>query len=176
MRGVFKTPRDDETSYLLCALIYAAGLRNSEIERLRPGDIVQIKDCYFIEVKQSKTENGKRPSLYEKIMSYATGRGYIFTKRGEAALLEKARETCAASAFLFASPPPPPPQNPIQTREACVQRVFIRRNRKTGARSKALYARITSNKQNPSRQVITSPARADAFPPPPPAFAPHLAD
>jgi site-specific recombinase XerD len=93
MRGVFNKNWNDKLSYLLCLVIYTTGMRNSEIERLRVCDIIQIDDCNFIDVKHSKTENGLRliplhTFVYKKIMQYTQNNkkntdDYIFTKRGE---------------------------------------------------------------------------------------------
>lgn len=60
IKGVFNKDWTDKTSYILCLLIYTTGLRNSEIERIKYSDIMQIDGCYFIDVKRSKTKNGVR--------------------------------------------------------------------------------------------------------------------
>jgi integrase len=93
LNGVFDTPWEDRLSYLLCLLIYTTGMRNSEIERIQVKDITDIDGCHFIDVKQSKTENGLRiiplhDFVYRKISEYIkeTGIGsedYIFSKGGK---------------------------------------------------------------------------------------------
>ena len=60
IKGVFNRRWKDETSYLLCLLIYTTGMRNSEIKRIKHEDIKTIDGCRFISVKQSKTPNGIR--------------------------------------------------------------------------------------------------------------------
>jgi integrase len=60
LSGIFKDPWDDLKSYLLCSLIYAAGLRNSEIKQLRPKDIINMDSVSFLSINNSKTVNGVR--------------------------------------------------------------------------------------------------------------------
>jgi integrase len=60
LNGVFKTPWEDRLSYLLCLVIYSTGLRNSEIERLRVKDITKIGRYHFLNIRESKSENGIR--------------------------------------------------------------------------------------------------------------------
>jgi integrase len=72
IKGVFCRKWKDELSYLLCALIYTTGMRNSEIKRIKLNDIQLIDGCRFIKIEISKTPNGIRliplhKSLYEKI-------------------------------------------------------------------------------------------------------------
>ena len=57
INGVFNQKWRDETSYLLCLLIYTTGMRNSEIEKIRPCDIIKIKGCDFFDV--SDVEGGR---------------------------------------------------------------------------------------------------------------------
>jgi len=83
IKDVFARKWKEELSYLLCTLIYATGMRNSEIKRIRFVDIQLIEGCRFIKIKQSKTANGIRliplhKSLYEKIKTWA-----IKNKMGE---------------------------------------------------------------------------------------------
>jgi integrase len=74
--SVFCRKWKDELSYLLCALIYTTGMRNSEIKRIRLNDIQLIDGCRFIKIEKSKTANGVRliplhKTLYEKIKIWA---------------------------------------------------------------------------------------------------------
>jgi integrase len=92
MAGVFSKPWKDRTRYLLCLLINTTGMRNSEIERMRVRDIYRIEDCHFINIKQSKTENGIRsvplhPFVYRHIAALIKeagkqGEDYIFSLNG----------------------------------------------------------------------------------------------
>jgi integrase len=68
LSGIFKNRWDDLESYLLCALIYTAGLRNSEIKQLRPRDIINIDSVSFLNIKSSKTISGVRKvPLHSKV-------------------------------------------------------------------------------------------------------------
>jgi len=58
--GIFKNLWDDKRSYLLCSLIYSAGLRNSEIQNLTVSDIFVKGDIHFLSIVQSKTISGIR--------------------------------------------------------------------------------------------------------------------
>jgi integrase len=92
MKGVFDTPWEDGLSYLLCLVIYSTGMRNSEIEKIKAEDIIEIDGIHFVDINESKTKNGIRlvplhKFVYEKIQTYIrqTGRqggGYIFSVHG----------------------------------------------------------------------------------------------
>jgi integrase len=58
--GIFNTLWKDELSYLLNLIIYSTGIRNGEIIKMKPQDIIAIGGCRFIDIKESKTENGIR--------------------------------------------------------------------------------------------------------------------
>ena len=60
LSGIFKTPWEDKKSYLLCALIYSAGLRNSEIQNLKVNDIITKENVHFLNIAKSKTSSGIR--------------------------------------------------------------------------------------------------------------------
>ena len=60
LAGIFKTPWHDRKSYLLCALIYSAGLRNSEIQNLTANDLHTRENTAFLSVTKSKTDSGIR--------------------------------------------------------------------------------------------------------------------
>ena len=60
LAGIFKHQWEDKKSYLLCSLIYSAGLRNSEIQNLRVNDIIAKDDINFINIAKSKTSSGIR--------------------------------------------------------------------------------------------------------------------
>jgi integrase len=92
IRGVFNTQWGDPLSYLLCLMIYSTGMRNSEIEKIRCKDIIEIDGIHFIDIKDSKTENGIRlvplhDLVYKKIKMYIEqtgkqGEDYIFSAHG----------------------------------------------------------------------------------------------
>jgi integrase len=60
LSGIFKTKWKDKKSYLLCSLIYSAGLRNSEIKNLKVKDILKKDSLCFLNIEESKTVNGIR--------------------------------------------------------------------------------------------------------------------
>jgi integrase len=77
---VFNKPWKDGMSYLLNLLIYATGIRNSEILNVHPRDIISMNGTRFIDVKESKTENGVRlvplhEFVYEKLAAWIKKRG-----------------------------------------------------------------------------------------------------
>jgi integrase len=90
--GVFKSPWEDRTSYLLCLVIYSTGLRNSEIEKLKAKDITKIGKYRFLNIRESKTENGIRlvplhPFVYRELArrieeTGKTSEEYLFTLNG----------------------------------------------------------------------------------------------
>jgi integrase len=72
LAGVFKTEWEDKKSYLLCSLIYSAGLRNSEIQNLKVKDIIVKGGIHFLNIEKSKTASGIRivplhPKLLEAL-------------------------------------------------------------------------------------------------------------
>jgi integrase len=80
LKGVFRERWEDGLSYLLCLLIYTTDMRNSEIERTRMSDIIEIADCRFIRIGKSKTASGTRlvplhPFVNERIREFAAERG-----------------------------------------------------------------------------------------------------
>ncbi|GBU27610.1 hypothetical protein R84B8_01144 [Treponema sp. R8-4-B8] len=88
IKDVFSRKWKDELSYLLCALIYTTGMRNSEIKKIRMDDIQIIDGCRFIKIRKSKTANGIRliplhKSLYEKMRIWG-----IKNKTGEDPLFD----------------------------------------------------------------------------------------
>jgi integrase len=92
MKGVFNRQWDDTLSYLLCLLIYTTGMRNSEIEKIKVNDLIELDDIRFVDVKESKSRNGIRlvplhDFVYEKIQGYIKktgkkGEDYIFSAHG----------------------------------------------------------------------------------------------
>ena len=75
LKGVFNKPWTNETSLLLCLVIYTTDMRNVEIERLRVKDIILMHQAYFFNISKSKTDNGVRiipihPFLYAKLQEH----------------------------------------------------------------------------------------------------------
>jgi len=80
MRGVFNKRWDNEMSYFLCLMIYSTGMRNSEIDRIKVKDIVQINRCRFINIPKSKSRFGVRvvplhDFVYNKLIRYIKKNG-----------------------------------------------------------------------------------------------------
>jgi integrase len=90
VRGAFNTPWENRRQYLLCLMIYATGMRNSEIEKIRVKDIIAADGVYFIDAVKSKTGNGRRtvplhPFVYKELAAYAKNlhpESYIFSAKG----------------------------------------------------------------------------------------------
>ena len=90
--GIFKIPWKDKKSYLLCSIIYSAGLRNSEIQNLKAKDIITKEDVDFLSIGKSKTDSGiriipihpkVRQTLDEWIQENHLGReAHLFSKTG----------------------------------------------------------------------------------------------
>jgi integrase len=67
-------------------------MRNNEIARIRLKDIIKIRDCRFINVLESKTNNGIRiipihPFVHDKLVAYAKKRNlgdddYLLSTKG----------------------------------------------------------------------------------------------
>ena len=73
--GVFNKRWNNDIYYLLCLIIYSTGIRNSEIERIKISDIININGCYFLNISKSKSKFGIRivplhNFVYSKIISY----------------------------------------------------------------------------------------------------------
>jgi integrase len=78
--GIFtKSWKKDERAYLLNLLIYSTGLRNSEIARIKPQNIIKIGTCHFINITERKTENGIRLAPLHELVYDALSHGYIST-------------------------------------------------------------------------------------------------
>jgi integrase len=93
LAGVFNRKWHEELEYYLDLIIYTTDMRNGEIERIQPRDIIKIKDCHFIDIPESKTINGHRivplhPFVHEKLAAYINkyqipGDGYLFSPSGK---------------------------------------------------------------------------------------------
>jgi len=94
VKGVFDRKWHEELEYFLNLIIYTTDMRNSEIEKIQPQDIIKIKDCHFIDIPKSKSKNGVRivplhPFVYEKLTAYIRkykipDNGYLFSPSGKA--------------------------------------------------------------------------------------------
>jgi site-specific recombinase XerD len=92
VKGVFAREWEDKVSYLLCLIIYTTGMRNSEIEKMRVKDLIKLNGYNFINIPESKTENGVRivpvhDFVHKKLSAYIIqtgkhGEDYIFSKNG----------------------------------------------------------------------------------------------
>ena len=76
MKGIFEKRWKDKTSYLLNLINYSTDMRNCEMRSFSKADIVNISGCKFIDLKESKTENGIRlvplhDKVYKKILDYS---------------------------------------------------------------------------------------------------------
>ena len=60
LAGIFKNQWENKRAYLLYSLIYAAGLRNSEIQSLKVKDLIHKEDIHFLSITKSKTASGIR--------------------------------------------------------------------------------------------------------------------
>jgi integrase len=60
IKGVFNRKWPNELSYLLCLVIYTTNMRNCEIARLQPHDLIQIGTATFINIPKSKSKYGER--------------------------------------------------------------------------------------------------------------------
>ena len=90
LAGIFKTTWKDKKSWLLCSLIYSAGLRNSEILNLKASDCITKEGIAFLNIAKSKTDSGIRvvpihPSVREALDKWTRknrlgGEDYLFAK------------------------------------------------------------------------------------------------
>jgi integrase len=93
LNGVFGGIWTDRLSHLLILLIYTTDMRNGEIERIRVSDIIEIEDCRFIRINESKSENGVRlvplhEFVYERIKDFTDEKqleaaDYLVSKGGK---------------------------------------------------------------------------------------------
>jgi integrase len=88
LKGVFNKRWKNELPYLLSLIIYTTNMRNGEIEKIQVEDFFKIRDYHFLNIPESKSENGERDVpihdfVYRKIMLYVKknnfkGGDYIF--------------------------------------------------------------------------------------------------
>jgi integrase len=109
LKGVFNKRWDDEYSYLLCLIIYTTGMRNSEIEKMKVGDIITINGYHFIDITESKTKNGIRivplhEFVHRKLKRYINRRektDYIFLHPGTDTLISKVFDAANSALAKF---------------------------------------------------------------------------
>jgi integrase len=100
LEGAFNKRWSDQRLYLLCLLIYTTGMRNCEIGRIRMRDIISLEGCRFIDIKESKTDNGVRmvplhEKVYRKLKEYGSGKdpeGPVFGKSSSVTFSKANRE------------------------------------------------------------------------------------
>ncbi|MCL2722009.1 MAG: tyrosine-type recombinase/integrase [Treponema sp.] len=102
LKRVFNKTWRNQLYYLLCIVIYTTGMRNSEIERIRVKDLIVIDKVHFINIIESKTENGIRivplhDFVYRKIMCYVRKNkkkdtDLIFKNEGTVKIMSKTYE------------------------------------------------------------------------------------
>ena len=83
---VFDREWENDLHRLLCMIIYTAGMRNGEINRIRLGDVMEIDGCKFIDIPKSKSASGVRKVplhdfVHGKLMEHAKGADSIFPQR-----------------------------------------------------------------------------------------------
>ena len=111
LAGIFRNQWEDKKSYLLCSLIYSAGLRNSEIQNLRANDIIVKEDLHFLNITRSKTPSGKRivplhPKIKRAIDEWIsekqlTGEGCLFMKNPALRIFKAAKKAHIYMAALL---------------------------------------------------------------------------
>jgi site-specific recombinase XerD len=102
LSGIFKKKWKDQKSYLLCSLIYSAGLRNNEIKNLKVKNILKKGSLCFLNIESSKTVNGIRMiPLHHKVAEvlnewieehHLADDDYLFVKNANQRLYRAARK------------------------------------------------------------------------------------
>ena len=111
LSGIFKNPWNDKKSYLLCSIIYSAGLRNGEIQNLKVNDIIIKEDIHFLNITKSKTESGIRiipihPKLHEALNEWIctkrlSGENFLFVKGTESCIYKTAKKAHTLMAAIL---------------------------------------------------------------------------
>jgi len=112
---VFKISWEDKKSYLLCSLIYSAGLRNGEIQNLKVKDIITREDVHFLNVVKSKTASGIRiiplhPMVWEALNEWVrdeclSGEDYLFVKNCRQRIFKTAKKAHVLLGSLLGKEP-----------------------------------------------------------------------
>jgi integrase len=106
LKGIFNKKWENEFSYLLCLLMYTTNMRNGEIFRLQLQDLFLIDQYHYINIPESKNQNGVRivplhNFVYKKLMSHARKHNktdYIF----KAASKKLSSKVCKRAALELA--------------------------------------------------------------------------
>ena len=103
LKGIFKRKWEDKKAFLLCSMIYSAGLRNSEIQNLKSSDIIIKEDIHFLNITKSKTANGLRiiplhPKILEAVNEWTAEKhlscdDYLFVKNSSQRLFRAAKKS-----------------------------------------------------------------------------------
>jgi integrase len=113
--GIFRDQWDDKKSYLLCSLVYSAGLRNSEIQNLTTLDIIAKGDIHFLSITRSKTDAGVRviplhPKIRETLEEWIdekrlSGGEHIFMKHARQRIFKTAKKANITMGSLLGKSP-----------------------------------------------------------------------
>jgi integrase len=115
LSGIFKEQWDDKRSYLLCSLVYSAGLRNSEIQNLTVNDIIARGDIHFLSITRSKTNAGVRviplhPKIRQTLEEWIdekrlSGESHLFVKHARQRIFKTARKANITMGSLLGKTP-----------------------------------------------------------------------
>jgi integrase len=115
LEGIFKEQWDDKRSYLLCSLVYSAGLRNSEIQNLTANDIIARGDIHFLSITRSKTKAGVRviplhPKIHKTLEEWIDekrlpGEDRLFVKHARQRIFKTARKANLTMGSLLGKTP-----------------------------------------------------------------------
>jgi len=115
LAGIFRDQWDDKKSYLLCSLVYSAGLRNSEIQNLTALDIITKGGIHFLSITRSKTNAGVRviplhPKIHETLEEWIdekrlSGGERIFMKHARQRIFKTAKKANIIMGSLLGKSP-----------------------------------------------------------------------
>jgi integrase len=115
LAGIFREQWDDKKSYLLCSLVYSAGLRNSEIQNLTVNDIIARGNMHFLSITRSKTNAGVRviplhPKIHKTLEEWIvekrlSGEGRLFVKRDRQRIFKTAKKANIIMGSLLGKSP-----------------------------------------------------------------------
>ena len=115
LEGIFKEQWNDKKSYLLCSLVYSAGLRNSEIQNLTVPDIIVMGDIHFLNITKSKTNAGVRvipihPKIRQTLEEWIdekrlSGEGRLFMEHDRQRIFKTAKKANIAMGSILGKTP-----------------------------------------------------------------------